>query len=236
MVGGIELKMFIYKTTNLINNKIYIGMHTSNLKNYFGSGINIKKDLKKYGKENFAREIIEDNISTLELLREREKYWINFYNSKDDSIGYNIFDGGRGGGGHPQNEDARKKISDSEIGNKNYNFGREFSEETRRRLSVAMTGKNNPNFEKKHSEERKQKMSNSMVGKKRKNSSSQYVGVYYKKSLKKWGANIMLNGINYYLGYFEEEKDAALAWNKKAIELGVPPERLNIINEGKNSE
>ena len=57
--------MFIYKTTNLINKKIYIGQVSVSNKpsTYFGSGTIIKRVVKKYGKCNFIREIIEDKIS-----------------------------------------------------------------------------------------------------------------------------------------------------------------------------
>ena len=51
--------MIIYKTTNLINSKIYVGQDSKNNYNYLGSGIIIKKAIKKYGKENFKKEIIE---------------------------------------------------------------------------------------------------------------------------------------------------------------------------------
>ena len=54
---------YIYKTTNLINGKIYIGQHRVNNdvidKNYFGSGKLLLEAIKKYGKENFKCEIIE---------------------------------------------------------------------------------------------------------------------------------------------------------------------------------
>jgi hypothetical protein len=50
----------VYKTTNLINGKIYVGLHiTNNLEDdYLGSGSQLKSAVKKYGKENFKREII----------------------------------------------------------------------------------------------------------------------------------------------------------------------------------
>lgn len=86
--------MEIYKITNLINNKIYIGKDTTCDKNYYGSGIYIKKAIDKYGKDNFTKEIIDrcDNYDELSI---KEKYWINYY--KNNNILYNLTDGGDGG-------------------------------------------------------------------------------------------------------------------------------------------
>ena len=49
------MKFTIYKVTNLLNNKYYIGMHRTTNPNdgYLGSGVAIKKAIKKYGKEAF---------------------------------------------------------------------------------------------------------------------------------------------------------------------------------------
>ena len=52
------MKYIIYKTTNLINNNIYIGQHaTEDINdNYLGSGVALLSDIKKYGKDNFNKE------------------------------------------------------------------------------------------------------------------------------------------------------------------------------------
>jgi group I intron endonuclease len=86
--------MIIYKTTNLINGKFYVGKDERNKSDYFGSGINLNRAIKKYGKENFIKETIEV-CSTKEELNEREKYWIK--KTKAQEIGYNIAEGGSGG-------------------------------------------------------------------------------------------------------------------------------------------
>lgn len=88
--------MVIYKTTNLVNGKVYIGRDLKNNPLYIGSGKVFLRAIEKYGRENFRKEIIEQ-CSSVEELNEREKYWISFFNSTDKSIGYNIMEGGQGG-------------------------------------------------------------------------------------------------------------------------------------------
>ena len=85
--------MIIYKTTNKINGKIYIGQDSSNNPEYLGSGKIIKSAIKKYGKNNFTKEIIVtcSNKEELDLL---EIHWISELNSTDPNIGYNISNGG----------------------------------------------------------------------------------------------------------------------------------------------
>jgi len=89
--------MIIYKTTNLIDNKIYIGKDVKNKPSYLGSGKLLKLAIKKYGKHNFSKIILEDNIWDKDILSNREIYWINYYNSTDRNIGYNLTLGGTGG-------------------------------------------------------------------------------------------------------------------------------------------
>ena len=52
-------RYFIYKITNLLNGKIYIGVHNGNKPNYMGSGTALIKDIKKFGVENFKRRILK---------------------------------------------------------------------------------------------------------------------------------------------------------------------------------
>jgi group I intron endonuclease len=80
--------MIIYITKNLINGKKYIGKDSHNNPNYLGSGALFLEDIKKYGKENFKKEILE--YCNKETLGEREEYWINYFNAVESKDFYNI--------------------------------------------------------------------------------------------------------------------------------------------------
>lgn len=90
---------YIYLTTNLINNKKYIGLHRWKHnyldESYLGSGTALKSAIEKYGENNFKVEILEWCYSEKEL-GEREKYWIDYYNAVEDRNYYNLKDGGTG--------------------------------------------------------------------------------------------------------------------------------------------
>jgi hypothetical protein len=94
-----QLHFYIYLITNLLNEKTYIGKKriygdkNPMEDNYFGSGWHIKNSIKKYGKENFKKEILEDNISTDENASTREIFWISYYRSIGKAE-YNIAPGG----------------------------------------------------------------------------------------------------------------------------------------------
>lgn len=87
--------MIIYKTTNLINGKIYIGKSIHNNASYLGSGKLIKQAIKLYGTHNFTKEILEYCNSA--IINDREIYWIKHLNACHAAIGYNLDEGGQGG-------------------------------------------------------------------------------------------------------------------------------------------
>lgn len=110
---------YVYKITNNINGKFYIGkrqtdkQHVS-LDSYMGSGIRIVAAIEKYGVEHFSKEILGTctSPSLLNLLESLE--------ITDDMVNdpncYNLMSGGHGGSQGPE---ARKKISKSKLGDKN---------------------------------------------------------------------------------------------------------------------
>ena len=111
----------IYKTTNLITGKIYIGKRIFNTNKflntkYYGSGKLIKQSINKYGLENFIREIIEEVDNN--ILGEREIFWIKYYNSNNLGIGYNISIGGNGKfgkKGYKISDDTKQKLREYTI-------------------------------------------------------------------------------------------------------------------------
>ena len=134
--------MVIYKATNKINGKLYIGKtevglglrmlkHRSNSKKpktYF------ERALAKYGWDNFIFETIDFAQSAKEL-SEKEKYWIKYLNSTNKEIGYNCSPGGDGFQSEWFTPDIRKKMSERSSGEKNHYYGKKHSEEVRKRIS-----------------------------------------------------------------------------------------------------
>jgi len=115
---------YIYKTTNLINNKIYIGQHKANIFEpdvYIGSGTLFRRAVEKYGSENFKNELICECLSQKEM-DEKEIFWISELNTTDSSIGYNITKGGFGGAS-PRTEYTKKRIAEYNTGKTLVNDG-----------------------------------------------------------------------------------------------------------------
>ncbi len=125
--------MHVYLTTNKINGKKYIGYSTRNDDSYFGSGPLILAAIKKYGKQNFEKIILEE-CSSLEDVSKAEIKWIEFYDAVNSEEFYNLSEGGYGG-----NSETVKKYWES------------LTEEDRKARNSYMktvdkTGKNNPMY------------------------------------------------------------------------------------------
>jgi hypothetical protein len=92
-----NFKYTIYKTTNKINNKVYIGMHkTKNpYDNYMGSGKLFKRAMEKYGETNFIKEVLFI-FDTAEEMFSKEKEIVNKLFIESNNT-YNIMEGGCGG-------------------------------------------------------------------------------------------------------------------------------------------
>lgn len=164
----------IYKITNLVNDKVYIGS-ALNLKRRFHehissltSGTHFNRHLRrawlKYGSENFKFEILEECDST--FLLEREQYYIDTYNSVE--LGYNILPTAYSSLGRRLSEVIKKKISETrkrlikEGKVTNYfKKGRVPSTSTLQKMSDAKKGKKRPP----RSEEIKKKVSEAKKGK-----------------------------------------------------------------------
>ncbi len=104
--------MVVYKTVNKVNGKIYIGKDAKNRLDYIGSGVILKKAIKKYGKKNFKKIILE-KCNDLKSLEKREVYWIKFYDSTNSKIGYNLTKGGTGGDTHSLNPNKKNILEKS---------------------------------------------------------------------------------------------------------------------------
>ena len=92
--------MIIYKLTNKVNNKVYIGQTRSSMKKRFSQHCETRNKtaiglaIKKYGVDNFEYSVLCENIETLEKLNKKEIEYINLYNSISPN-GYNIESGGK---------------------------------------------------------------------------------------------------------------------------------------------
>ena len=115
--------MIIYKVTNLVNQKVYIGQSINSLdhrkKQHYKESKYHKNDttyfhnaLKKYSEQDFIWEILEE-LTSLEELNSREIYWIEYYQSTNKEKGYNLKLGGNNGG--KCCDSTKRKIGDTTI-------------------------------------------------------------------------------------------------------------------------
>lgn len=146
---------YVYKTTNRITGKSYVGSHcTDNIDdNYIGSGRLFLKSVKKHGKLNFEREILEICIDA-SAARMKENFYIGEFGTLCPS-GYNLCpDGGIGFKGATHSEATKKKIGAWQKG-KTYEelYGPEKAAEMKEKQRLAKLGKSTPRKGKGHKQE-----------------------------------------------------------------------------------
>lgn len=148
----------IYLFVNLTNNKVYVGQ-TKNFYNrmsQYRSGREkdrvIGKAIEKYGFENFEIFILEKDLK-FDDLDEREQYWMDFYKSYDNNIGYNICKEANSTKGYRHTKETKEKMS--KIKKEFFNNHPDF-----------LCGENNPMYGKHPSQQTREKMSKSRIGNK----------------------------------------------------------------------
>lgn len=210
---------------------IYIIQNKNTKQKYIGQSVNIEKRwiqhinahdiqssriekaINKYGSDNFSFSILEELINDSELLNEREKYWIQYYNTYNDKNHYNLTPGGEF---CPMKDiNIAKKLSKKMSGKNASFYGKRHSQETINKMSQIKQGAKNPFFNKHHTDENKLKLS------KMKNTSGYYrVNKIKDKRYKK--------GFYYVYHWYENHKDNKLysanidKLKKKVLERKLP--------------
>lgn len=142
------MRGIIYKYTNKVNGKVYIGQTINESKRrekwrnlkapYAGDYINRAR--AKYGIDAFSYELLveilnDDEIVLKDTLNLLEKKYISLYHSKDSRFGYNLTDGGESGNGQVVSQETRDKISKAHKGLK-----KKMSEQGKKNISLSHKG------------------------------------------------------------------------------------------------
>jgi len=151
------MRYTVYKTTNNINDRFYIGCHQTETvdDDYMGSGKILLQAIEKYGKENFTKVVLHVFDSQAEMFDTERQIVTEEFISRLDT--YNLKLGGFGGSpkGRKQSLEERQRRSRALKG---IGLGREVSKETRKKISKALTGY-------RHTDKTRQNVSRAMKGK-----------------------------------------------------------------------
>lgn len=141
----------IYLIKNMINGKVYVGK-SKNIEKRMAShksdrkrgteNIHLFRAIQKYGESAFENFILEECGE--EILMEREKYWIEKYNSLDRNFGYNILPAEMSAPtffGRKHSDETKKKMSESATGRLGSWNGRKHTEEEKLKISIGNRGR-----------------------------------------------------------------------------------------------
>lgn len=178
----------IYAIKNTVNNKIYVGQalnienrwlsHKKDLKANKHRNIHLQRAFNKFNIDIFEFYVLE-KVENINLLTEKEQFWINRLKTLNREFGYNMKEAGDGGKlteevkekisnshkGKILSEETKKKISESKRGSIPWNKGKKMDEEYSKILSERFSGQTPWNKGRTLSDETKDKISKSRKGK-----------------------------------------------------------------------
>ena len=219
--------MLIYKITNLVNSKVYIGQTIQTIKQRWKrhrlSKLNrpLYNSIRKYGSSKFSIEELE-KCSSIDELNHREIYWILFYRSSNKNFGYNLKEGGRRG---ILTEEGRKRLSLALI-------GRKCSEETKKKIGDANRGSNNGMFGKrfKLSMEQIERSKSAMIASKKFQSSRKSEEFRRKVSKSRGRGNWVLLDVNFnFIKEFELRMDVVKHLGCSSVNVKKAREQNRIL-------
>lgn len=186
---------YVYKHTNIFNEKCYIGITSQNPVRRWAKGVGYSKSqskfynaILKYGWDNFTHEILFEGLSFEDALN-KEVELIILFDSYEN--GYNTSLGGKGNPGHSVSLDARKSMSIAHKGQVSWTKGKSLTEEHKQKLSEARKGKATGE----RPAEVKEKISKSLKGK-RKSAEARAKMSIAKKGIEPWNkGKVGLKGI-----------------------------------------
>ena len=132
---------FVYITTCLVNGKRYLGQRVfaKGWKTYIGSGVAFTQAVKRYGKENFTREIVHVCYSQEELNKAEYDLSVCLNVVESDDFYNLVFGGGTNAGWNPSPE-TREKIGAANRGENSGWYGKKHTEEQKRKIGAARKG------------------------------------------------------------------------------------------------
>ena len=242
----INNKKYIGKSNNVRNR---IRDHICQLTKNKNDCTYLQNAWNKNGEDNFIFYIVEE--CQKDVLNEREIFFINYFQSNNKEYGYNLTKGGDGTSGykfseeqlskksgknHPlfgknQSIETRQKMKDNHAdfsGENHPMWGKHHREESKNKIRDSRIGKysgeNSPLYGVKKSEEHKKNISISKTGEKSPTASSKYHGVRKVTRGKQifWRTQLRVNGVMTHIGCYEDENDAAVAYNIFVIENNLP--------------
>lgn len=150
----VDVSMNIYKITNKVNGKIYIGLTVQGTRTRYlhhlyearsGSNFPVHRAIRKYGEENFEVETLFETTNHDEL-KVKEQEYIQKYNTYKTEYGYNLTKGGDGTLGRTHSEETKTKIADKAKGRKRSEESKKRSSESHKKRAIE-----DPEYRKKRS-------------------------------------------------------------------------------------